>query len=94
MLPLKHERFFSQQVVNLLRFEVVNFSRSEVVSLNRNEVVNFVGFSTKYEKEIAFKVYRIGNRKRYKISELIRFINGGSNRCLFFLYKLALNISP
>ena len=39
----------------------------------------------KYERGMAFKVYRIGNRKRYKISELLKFIDKGSNRCLFFL---------
>lgn len=39
----------------------------------------------KYERELAFKVYRIGNRKRYKISELLKFINKGCNRSLFYL---------
>lgn len=38
----------------------------------------------KYEREMKFKVYRIGNRKRYKISELLKFITKGSNGCLFF----------
>jgi hypothetical protein len=46
MLPLKHERFYPLQVVNLLRSEVVNFNRPKVVNLNRSEVVNFIGFST------------------------------------------------
>lgn len=39
----------------------------------------------KYEREMMFKVYRIGNRKRYKVSELLKFITKGSNRCLFLL---------
>lgn len=39
----------------------------------------------KYEREMMFKVYRIGNRKRYKISELLKFITKGCNRSLFFL---------
>lgn len=38
----------------------------------------------KYEREMKFKVYRIGNRKRYKISELLKFITKGGNGCLFF----------
>jgi prepilin signal peptidase PulO-like enzyme (type II secretory pathway) len=46
MLPLKHERFYPLQVVNLLRSEVVNFNRPKVVNLNRSEVVNFIGFSS------------------------------------------------
>ena len=52
MLPLKHERFYPLQVVNLLRSEVVNFNRPKVVNLNRSEVVNFIGFSSQFPKSI------------------------------------------
>lgn len=78
MLPLKHERFYPLQVVNLLRSEVVNFNRPKVVNLNRSEVVNFIGFSNIFSN-CSLTIYfqrTITTRTRQQTEFIIKLVVG------------------
>lgn len=91
MLPLKHERFFPLQVVNLLRSEVVNFNRPTVVSLNRSEVVNFIGFSSSWhllqERQVRFDFIK-EHKEEFPVEKMCKVFKVSKSAYYKWLHKL------